>query len=71
MLAQALPAWRETLSPGGSVALSFNCLTLKTERARQLLRDAGFEVPEGGPWDGFRHWVEQAVTRDLAVGVKR
>ena len=71
LLARALSAWRETLAPGGAVALSFNCLTLKTARVRQLLAEAGFEVAEGGPWDGFEHWVEQAVTRDLAVGVKR
>ena len=71
LLAKAFPGWRETLLPGGALAVSFNSQTLKTERVRALLREAGFEVPEGGPWDGFSHWVEQAVTRDIAVGVRR
>ena len=71
LLAKALPVWKDTLANGGAVALSFNCLTLKTARVRELMRNAGFEVMEGGAWDGFEHWVEQAVTRDIAVGVKR
>ncbi len=71
LLAKALPAWKDTLANGGAVALSFNCLTLKTARVRELMRNAGFEVMEGGAWDGFEHWVEQAVTRDIAVGVKQ
>ena len=25
------------------------------------------EPMAGGAWDGFAHWVEQAVTRDIAV----
>ena len=25
---------------------------------------------QGGEYDGFAHWVEQAVTRDIAVAVR-
>ena len=71
LLEQALPAWRETLQPGGAIALSFNCQTLKTARVRALMEAADLVPMAGGPWDGFEHWVEQAVTRDLAVGVRR
>ena len=71
LLARALPAWKETLLPGGAVALSFNVNTLKTARVRELIQDAGLEVMQGGAYDGFEHWVEQAVTRDIAVGVRR
>lgn len=71
LLARALPVWRETLRPGGAAALSFNCLTLRTARVRELMREAGFEVMEGDAYDACEHWVEQAVTRDLAVGVRR
>ena len=42
----------------------------ETDRLRALLSDAGFQVMTGGPWDGFSHWVEQAITRDIAVGRK-
>ena len=49
------------------MALSFNAQNLKLERLRALMAAAGLEVLEGGPYDGFAHWVEQAITRDIAV----
>ena len=70
LLRQALPHWRDALKPGGTVALSFNAQSFKPDRLRALLSDAGFQVMTGGPWDGFSHWVEQAITRDIAVGRK-
>lgn len=70
LLRRALPQWRAVLKPGGSVALSFNAQSFKAGRLRALMAEAGFQVMEGGPWDGFSHWVEQAITRDIVVGVK-
>ena len=67
LLARALPGWRDALRPGGAMALSFNAQNLKLERVRALMEEAGLEVVRGGPWDGFAHWVEQAITRDIAV----
>ena len=67
LLARALPGWKAALKPGGAMALSFNAQNMKLERLRALMADAGLEVLEGGPWDGFSHWVEQAITRDVAV----
>lgn len=71
LLRQALPHWRDALKKGGSAALSFNAQSFRPDRLRALLREAGFEVMTGGPWEGFTHWVEQAITRDIVVGVKR
>ena len=68
LLVRALPAWREALKKGGTVALSFNAQTLRREKVLRMMEDAGFEVKRGGAYDGFSHWVEQAVTRDIAVG---
>ena len=68
LLKRALPAWREALKKGGTVALSFNAQTLRREKVLRLMEDAGFEAKRGGAYDGFSHWVEQAVTRDIAVG---
>lgn len=68
LLVQALPAWRESLKKGGTVAVSFNAQTFKTEKVRKLFEEAGLEVCTGGPYDGFEHWVEQAITRDIVVG---
>ena len=70
LLAKALPQWRAALKTGGALALSFNAQGMKREHMRSLLNDAGFEVLSGGPYDSFEHWVEQAITRDVAVARK-
>lgn len=67
LLSRALPIWKKTLAPGGAIALSLNAQTLKRDRVRELMQEAGMEPMTGGAWDGFAHWVEQAVTRDIAV----
>lgn len=68
LLKKVLPAWRETLKRGGTAAISFNAQTLKARTVRELMAEAGFEVMRGGAYDGFEHWVEQAVTRDIVIG---
>ncbi|MBQ8973872.1 MAG: hypothetical protein IJ074_12445 [Clostridia bacterium] len=70
ILKKALPAWRESLKPGGAVAVSYNAPTLPTERVREAMAQAGLEPRTGGAYDECAHWVEQAVTRDVAVGVR-
>ena len=70
LLVHALPAWHSILKPGGTVALSFNAQSFRRDRLRHLMADAGFEVMNGGEYDHFEHWVEQAITRDVAVARK-
>ena len=70
LLARALPAWRDALLPGGAIALSYNTNTLKTETLRRIMSESGLDVMEGGAYENFSHWVEQAVTRNIAVGVR-
>ena len=67
LMARALRAWQKVLLPGAAVALSFNANTLPLEQARQMLERAGFVPLTGGPYDHMAHWVEQAITRDIAV----
>ena len=67
LLRQALPGWHRILRPGGAVAVAFNAQTLRRDRVRELMAQAGFEVCSGGDYDGMTHWVEQAITRDVAV----
>ena len=67
LVEQALPDWKAALKPGGAMALSFNAQNLKLERLRALMAQAGLEVLQGGAYDGFAHWVEQAITRDIAI----
>lgn len=71
VLRSALPGWKEALKKGGTVAVSFNAQTLKREKVLQLMEEAGLEAKRGGAHEGFSHWVEQAVTRDIAVGRRK
>ena len=71
LLEKALPGWSAALKPGGTIALSFNAQNLRLERLRALMEQAGLEVLRGGPYEGFSHWVEQAITRDVAVCRKK
>ena len=70
LLSRMLPAWRDALAPGGTVALSFNANTLPLDAVREQMAKAGLKPLTGGAYDRLRHWVEQAVTRDAAVAVK-
>ncbi|MBQ6594250.1 MAG: hypothetical protein IJH78_01130 [Clostridia bacterium] len=68
LLKSALPGWRRALKPGGAVAVAMNVNILKTDTAYGLMEEAGFRTPGDRPC--FSHWVEQAVTRDIAVCIK-
>lgn len=70
LLEKSFSDWHEVLRIKGAVAVSFNAQTLPTARVRRILQDAGFEVMQGGSYDMLSHWVEQAVTRDIAIGVR-
>lgn len=71
LMRKSLPGWRDALKQGGTIAVSYNAQTLKTERMRALMAEAGLEVMSGGAYDCFEHWVEQAITRDIAVCRKK
>ena len=70
LLRQSLSGIERLLKPGGAVAMSFNAQTFRLDRLRALMAEAGLEPMAGGPYDGFEHWVEQAITRDVAVARK-
>lgn len=68
VVAKSVAAWKRLLAPGGAMALAFNVNTLPADRVRGLMEGAGLEVMRGEGYDGLAHFVEQAITRDLAVG---
>lgn len=70
LLKRVLPVWRDALKPGGAIALSFNTNTIRPQNVKSIMELSGLEVMRGGAYDGFAHWVEQAVTRDIAVAVR-
>ena len=70
LLMRALPGWKAMLKDGGTVAVSFNAQNMSLEKVRSLMEAAGLQVLRGGACDGFAHWVEQAITRDIAIARK-
>ena len=70
LLEKALPGLCRLLKPGGCVAMSFNAQTFRRDRLAALMAGAGLTPLTGGPYEGFEHWVEQAITRDIAVARK-
>ncbi len=63
-LEQALPGWRETLMPGGALALSFNTHVTKRGDLEAACARAGLTVVNT---PSLRHWVEQAIDRDVLL----
>jgi len=63
-LGAALPGWRDTLKPGGVLAMSFNTYVTKRSDLVRLCELAGFEIVETG---NLEHWVEQAINRDVIL----
>jgi LysM repeat protein len=70
LLGQAAFAWHKVLKRGGAVVISYNNFTLKKDVLCQLFEKAGYTPLVDAPYDGFEHWVEQAVNRDLFVAIK-
>lgn len=67
LLAAAVPVWLRVLRPGGALGISWNVRVLPREELAAILRKAGLDVHDGPPFDGFAHWVDQAIERDLLV----
>jgi tRNA G10 N-methylase Trm11 len=70
LLAEALPGWVRLLRPGGAVGIAVNVRTCPRPDALALLADAGLEVRDSTAYRGFEHRVDQAIQRDVVVGVK-
>lgn len=67
LLADALPAWRSVLRPGGTAGISWNARLLRRQDLAGLLVDSGFEVTQIGAGGEFVHRVDRTITRDLVV----
>lgn len=58
------------LRKGGALALSFNAYTLRRGQVVHAMVSAGLQVLNEPPYNGFAHWVEQAVDRDAVIALK-
>ena len=68
-LSRVLPAWKQTLYPGGTLAVSFNTLTLPADRVKDILVQSGFRLPKNDLFGCLRHDVEHAVVRDVVFAL--
>ena len=68
-LSRVLPAWKQALYPGGTLAVSFNTLTLPTDRVKDTLVQSGFKLPRNDLFGCLRHDVEHAVVRDVVFAL--
>ncbi|MBR4069358.1 MAG: hypothetical protein IKK08_12155 [Clostridia bacterium] len=70
LLSRIAQGCAQVLKPGGVAAFSFNAFTLSRQKAAAALEAAGLEPLVQPPFDGFAHWVEQAVERDAVLARK-
>jgi SAM-dependent methyltransferase len=66
LLTAAAPVWATLLRPGGGLGLAWNTHVASRDDAAAVLTDAGLTVL---PLEGFRHRVDQSITRDILVAV--
>ncbi|MBN2899578.1 MAG: hypothetical protein JXO44_12460 [Clostridia bacterium] len=70
LLESAALAWHRVLKKGGTVVIAYNNFTLKHESLQAIFEKTGYKVLREAPYDGFEHWVEQAVNRDIFIAKK-
>jgi hypothetical protein len=70
LLATAVPAWTPLLRSGGAMGIAVNVLVASRRDVAAVLAAAGLEVLENGPYERFRHRVDQAIVRDIVIARK-
>lgn len=70
LLAAAVPEWARLLRPGGAIGISWNTFVGRREDLADILAAGGLEVLDSEAHRGFRHRVDQAITRDLITARK-
>ncbi|NEA25702.1 TRM11 family SAM-dependent methyltransferase [Actinomadura bangladeshensis] len=67
LLAAAVPEWARLLRPGGAVGISWNTFVGRREQLAEILAASGLDVQDSEAYRGFRHRVDQAISRDVIV----
>jgi hypothetical protein len=70
LLGDAAPVWAALLRHGGALGLSWNTFVATREDAAARLAAAGLEPLLDAPFAGFRHRVDQAISRDILIARK-
>lgn len=71
LLRAAAPEWHKMLKKGGAGVIAYNTYHIGRAEIEGAFEAAGFEILNTPPYDGFEHWVEQAVNRDIVVVRKK
>jgi hypothetical protein len=67
LLTEAAPVWAQLLRSGGALGIAWNTFVARREEVAQILADAGLEAVDDL---GFRHRVDQAISRDVVIARK-
>ena len=67
LIRTSVPVWTEVLKHGGSIVLSWNTFLLKREELEKIFIENKLDIIDFGD---FSHRVDQAINRDVIVGVK-
>ncbi|KAB2367135.1 TRM11 family SAM-dependent methyltransferase [Actinomadura montaniterrae] len=70
LLDAAVPEWTRLLRRGGAIGISWNTFVGRREELAEILTSSGLEVQDSEAYLGFRHRVDQAISRDLIVARK-
>jgi len=67
LISEAMPGWVRVLKPGGVIVLAWNLFLIPRYEMADLLTQHGFMLPDLN--GDFSHRVDQAIDRDLIIGV--
>ena len=70
LLTAAVPAWAALLRPGGALGIAWNTNVASRADAISIVAAAGLEPVDTGPYQQFRHRVDQSIVRDVVVARK-
>ena len=70
LLRECLPAWKTVLKPEGAIALAWNCSVLSRSAMEDIFEEFSMDVLKDSIYLGFRHRVDQSITRDIIVAKK-
>ena len=71
LLQEALPQWLIALKRGGTVVLAWNRFLIPRANMVALFTQYGLAIPAAVAAHDFAHRVDQAIERDIIVGVKK
>ena len=71
MLAEALPGWHRVLKPGGVLVCAWNLFLISRQEIEEALEAGGFALTMAKGSGAFVHRVDNAINRDVIVGLKK